>query len=695
MTVPQESLSALLRPRSVAVVGASLRAETVGNFVLNIVAGPRYGGTLCGVNPRYDEIDGYPCYASVADIPETPDCVVLAVNDARVEQALTAAAAAGVRGAVIFGRCYEAEPATPPLHARLAAIAREAGMAVCGGNCMGLLNRVDDVHLCMTRLPETDTPGNVGLLSHSGSTWSGIGGNQRQLDISYGVSTGTEIAGTMADYIRFMVRQPETRAIGCVMETIREPEAFLAAVQEAESRGIAIVALKLGRTDKSRAFAFSHSGALTGSDAAYDAVFERHNVVRTRTLDEMLDTLELMTCDRAPTGDAVGVQTDSGGERQLIVDLAGDIGLKLAELTQTTKNRLSETLDPGLDADNPVDYWGESGMEVLPKITRILADDDTVGVVTMATNMVPGRPILYGSTQAIEAAHAATGKPCLMLANLNSSVDPAEAARLRRIGIPVLLGTETGLRAIDHFIAWHGRRGRTPGAPPKPPPAETVALWRERLIAAPLEPDAAMSMISDFGVPVPESATVDDCAAAVAAAGQIGYPVVLKTADPSIQHKSDLGGVVIGLDGPDAVASAYQEISEALGPQVLVQAQAPRGTEVLVGMVDDAQFGPVMTVGLGGVFVEVFGDAITFLPPIDPDHARGYLERLAGYAALTGARGRPAADLPALSEAIARLSVLAVTLGGLIAEMDVNPIVAHEDGAIAVDALIVPHKKEE
>jgi len=204
-----------------------------------------------------------------------------------------------------------------------------------------------------------------------------------------------------------------------------------------------------------------------------------------------------------------------------------------------------------------------------------------------------------------------------------------------------------------------------------------------------------MRLISDFGVPVPESATVDDCVAAVAAADRLGYPVVLKTADPSILHKSDLGGVVIGLDGPDAVARAYQGISEALGPQVLVQAQAPRGTEVLVGMVDDDQFGPVMTVGLGGVFVEVFKDVITFLPPIDPDQARGYLERLAGFAALTGARGRPAADLPALSEAIARLSVLAVTLGDLIAEMDVNPIVAHEGGTIAVDALVVPHKKEE
>lgn len=692
MTVSQEALRALLRPRSVAVIGATARKEAVGNFVLHIVAGPRYGGKVCGVNPHYDEVDGFPCYPSVAEIPEKPDCVVLAVNDTRVEQALSDAAAAGVRGAVVFGRCYEPEPGTPPLLARLAAIAREAGMAVCGGNCMGLFNRVDDVHLCMSQLPETDTSGVVALLSHSGSTWSGICGNQRQLDISYGVSTGTEIAGTMADYIRFLVEQPETRVIGCVMETIREPEAFLAAVHEAESRDIPIVALKLGRTEKSRAFAFTHSGALTGSDAAYDAVFERHNVVRTRTLDEMLDTLELMTCGRTPTTDAIGVQTDSGGERQLIVDLADDIGLKLADLTQTTKNKLSETLDPGLDVENPVDYWGESGMEVLPKITRILADDDTVGVVTLATNMVPGRPILYGSSQAIEATHAATDKPCLLLGNLHSSVDLDEAARLRRNGIPVLLGTETGLKAIDHFITWHARRDRAPGAPPNPPSAETIALWRDRLIGLPLEPDMALTLIADFGVAVPASATADSRAAAVAAAERLGYPVVLKTANPLIQHKFDLGGVAIGLDGPDAVSRAYEAIATALGPSILVQAQAPTGTEVLVGVVADAQFGPIMTVGLGGVFVEVFKDVITFLPPVDPNDARGYLERLTGFAVLTGARGRPGADLDALAEAIARLSVLAVALGDLIAEMDVNPIIAHERGAVAVDALVVPHK---
>ena len=693
MATPPEAMVALMRPRSVAVIGATRRAGAAGNHVLGIVAGPRYGGAVWGVNPRYDAIGELPCYPSVAELPETPDCVVLTVNDGRVEQALAEAAAAGVPAAMIFGRCYEAEPADPPLAERLAAIAREAGMAVCGGNCMGLFNLIDDVHMCLTALPGTPLVGGVALLSHSGSTWSGLGGSHRQLAMNYGVSTGMEIGATMADYLDFLVAQPETRVIGCVMETMRAPEHFLAAADAAQARGIPIVALKIGRTEKSRAFAFTHSGALAGSDAAFDAVFERHNVVRVRTLDEMHDTLELMACGRTPTTDALGVQTDSGGERQLIVDLADDIGLTLAALTEATKEKLGATLDAGLDAENPVDYWGESGLSVLPKVTRALAEDETVGVVALATNLVSGRDILYASTQAIEDTHAATDKPCLALSNLHSSVDPAEAARLRALGIPVLMGTETGLAAIDHLITWHARRRRMPAPPPERPPAATIARWRKRLAGPALGSGEALRLIADFGVAAPACIEADSRDGAIDAAGRLGYPVVMKTADAAVGHKTEAGGVVLGLEDADAVATAYDAMAATLGPAVMIQQQAPAGTELLVGMVLDVQFGPVMTVGLGGVFVEVFADTVTFLPPVGAADAMGYLERLKGFALLAGARGRPAADLDALSDAVARLSVLAADLGDAIAELDVNPIIAHQRGVVAVDALVVPRSE--
>ena len=694
MVTPADAMTALMRPRSVAVIGATQREGAAGNRVLAIVAGPRYDGVVWGVNPRYDDVDGVPCYASVAALPETPDCVVLVVNDARVEEALAEAAAAGVPAAMIFGRCYEAEPAEPSLAARLAEIAREAGMAVCGGNCMGLLNRVDDVHMCLGKLPGDGPPGGIALLSHSGSTWSGFGGGHRQLALNYAVSTGMEVGATMADYIDFLVAQPETRVIGCVMETMRAPEHFLAAADAAGARGIPVVALKIGRTEKSRAFAFTHSGALAGSDAAFDAAFERHNVVRARTLDEMHDTLEMMACGRAPTTDALGVQTDSGGERQLIVDIADDIGLTLAPLTDATKATLTAALDPGLDPENPVDYWGETGLSVLPVVNRALAADETVGVVALATNLVSGRDILYASTKTIEDTHAATDKPCMVLSNLHSSVDAGEAARLRALGIPVLMGTETGLSAINHLITWHARRGRTAAAPPDEPAATTIARWRERLAGPALGSAEALQLIADFGVAVPACIEAGSRAEAVDAAGRLGYPVVMKTADPAIGHKTDAGGVVLGLASADALAIAYDAMATALGPAVLIQSQAPAGTELLVGMVNDVVFGPVMTVGLGGIFVEVLNDTVTFLPPVGVADATRYLERLKGFALLAGARGRPAADLDALSGAVARLSVLAAVLGDAIAELDVNPLIAHQHGVVAVDALIVPRNEK-
>ena len=694
MAAPANAMNALMRPRSVAVIGATRREGAAGNRMLGFVAGPRYGGVVWGVNPRYDAIGGVACYPSIAELPETPDCALLAVNDGRVEQALAEAAAAGVPAAMIIGRCYEAEAADPPLAERLAAIAAEAGMAVCGGNCMGLFNLIDDVHMCLTKRPGTPIVGGVALLSHSGSTWSGLGGGHRQLAMNYGVSTGMEIGATMADYLDFLVAQPETRVIGCVMETMRAPEHFLAAADAAQAASIPIVALKIGRTEKSRAFAFTHSGALAGSDAAFDAAFERHNIVRARTLDEFHDTLELLACGRAPTTDALGVQTDSGGERQLIVDLADDIGLELATLTDATKATLTTLLDPGLDAENPVDYWGESGMSVLPKVTQALAADETVGVVALATNLVSGRDILYASTQAIEDTHAATDKPCLVFSNLHSSVDAAEAARLRALGIPVLMGTETGLAAIDHLITWHARRGRTPAPSPEGPAAATIARWRERLAGPALGSAEALQLIADFGVTVPTDIEASSRDAAGEAADRLGYPVVMKTADAAIAHKTEAGGVVLGLGDADAVAAAYDTMAATLGPAVLIQQQAPAGTELLVGMVNDTQFGPVMTVGLGGVFVEVFDDTATFLPPVGAADAARYLERLKGFALIAGARGRPAADLDALSEAVARLSVLAAVLGDAIAELDVNPIIAHQRGVVAVDALVVSLSKK-
>lgn len=689
MTVSQDALAKLLAPRRIAVVGATPREHAVGNALMRHAGGSRFVGSLCGINPRYEEVEGQPCFASLGAVPQVPDCAVMAVSDDRLLAAMEDAAAAGVGAAVILGRLYEAEPSDPPLARKVADLAREAGMAVCGANCMGLFNAVEDVHLCMTVLPYREVPGRIAFLSHSGSTWSGVGGNRRQLDLSIGVSMGNELATGVGDYIRYLITRPETAVIGLVLETVRDAEGFLGAIHAAGEAGIPVVALKLGRSERGRRFALTHSGALAGDARVYDAVFRRHNVVPVKTLDEMCDTLELLSCGRVPGSGGLGIQTDSGGERQLITDLADDLGVPLAQFSSATREALTAVLDPGLEAENPVDYWGENGFAVLPRVTQILADAPEVGIVALATNMVSGRRILHESDAALEAAHAATDKPCLLLTNLSGSIDPDEALRLRRSGIPVLTGTQTGLQAIGHMIDWQRGRSIEPEVL-EPLDAGQLRRWRMRLAeGATLSGQEALALVAEAGVAVPADVIATDARMAAAAARRCGYPVALKTAESGIDHKTDVGGVVLGLADEDALVAAYRTMAADLGPRVQVQAMAAPGIEVMVGMTRDATFGPVMTLAMGGILVELLDDAVAFVPPVGPREATALIARLRGAAMLDGVRGRPPADKAALALAISRLSVMVAALDEAIAGLDVNPLLVHARGVTAVDALVV------
>ena len=692
MAGSKETLAALVAPRRIAVVGATPREGAVGNRVIRHVAGPRFAGGVVAVNPGYGEVLGRTCHPSLEALPDAADCAVMCVGDNRVEAAVEDAARAGVKAVVLLGRLYDPGHGGPTLPERVAGLCREAGMAACGANCMGVFNTIDDVCLAMSHLPGLDRPGRIGLLSHSGSTWSGLGGNHRPLRFGIGVSMGNELVTGLADYLEFLVERPETSAIGLVLETVRDGDRFVAAAEAADRAGVPLVALKLGKTEKARGFALSHSGALAGDERVYDAVFRRRNVIGVDTLDEMADTLEAMACGRAPTVDTVGIQTDSGGERQLIADLAERNKVPLAVFGEATRAALAGVLDPGLEPDNPVDYWGEGGLPVAPRVMDAIARAPEVGVVVFSTNMVSGRALLNASTAALEDAHRATDKPCMMLANISDAVDAGEAARLRDAGIPVLSGTETGLRAIGHLIGWHARRRESGerGGAVEPPDSGIVAYWRRRLEDRAPAPEEAIAMVADFGVPAPETAVCADERDAVAAAERIGFPVVLKTADPSIPHKTDVGGVVLDIGTDDELRAAYRAMAGALGYRVLIQPMVSPGVEMLVGMTSDPTFGPVMTLATGGVLTEVLDDAVAATPPVSPGEAADLVAGLKGSVLLDGVRGARPADRDALARAVSRLSAMAAALGDLIGAFDVNPLIVHERGVTAVDALVTP-----
>jgi acyl-CoA synthetase (NDP forming) len=687
---------AMLRPRSLAIYGASASESTFGHSLLAASLGWAYAGRVFPVNPRYDALAGITCYPDLASLPEVVDCVAFAVRDERLPEAMTAAASAGARAGVVFSRGYHPPgTARPTPTGRWSAIAREAGIAVCGDNCMGFTNFVDRLRVSGYPVLTDEPPGGVVLLSHSGSSWSGLIGSQRQIGLSHAVSIGSETVTGLADYVEFALDEPDTRVIALILETVRAPGAFARALQRAAAQGVPVVALKLGRSEQGRHFARSHSGAIAGAAAAFDAFFEHHGVANVRTLDELTDTVEMLRGARVPSTDAVGFGTDSGGERELICDVAADVGVELATFSAQTRERLAGVLDPGLEAANPVDYWGD-GRIYFRECLQIIAEDPQVGAVVMATNMVSGRELLRITTETIVAVAAGTAKPVAQLGHLHSTIDREAAARLRAAGIPVLMGTATGLQALRHFFDHHRRLRKPARKQDLPSIAPQVAQrWGARLARAgtALPIGEALELLAGFGCPVAPGRVVSDVHGACEAARSLGFPVVAKTASTAVAHRSDVGAVHLGITGEAELAAAYQALAGAFGAEVLVQRQCEPGVELLFGVVVDEALGPMATVALGGIFVEVYRDVVTFVPPVDARRALALLRRLLGYALLEGARGRPRCDLEALARALSAFSVLAATLGSALAEADVNPVIAGPRGVMAVDALFVPRPR--
>jgi acyl-CoA synthetase (NDP forming) len=713
----------MLEAGSVAVVGASARPGSFGRQLLSQLLAGGYRGAVHPVNPRYREVLGLPCHPSLAAAPGPVDLAVLAVPNAALEAQLAAAAVGGVPAAVIFASCQDPPTTTrvPPLAERLRRIALDAGMAVCGGNGMGFFNLEHGLRVCGYPEPPDLASGPVAVVSHSGSVFSALLHNDRGLRFNVVVSAGMELVTTAAAYLDHALDLPSTRVAALFLETVREPAAFRAALAKAADRDIPVVALKVGRGEAAGALVAAHSGALAGADGAYQALFDAYGVARVRSLDELADTCELLAGGRRAFPGGLAAIHDSGGERVHLMDLAEELVVPLARVSEVTRGRLAAALEPGLPATNPLDAWGtgNDADEIFAACTRALLDDADTGALALALDLTTEpTPDTSWTGLAIEAA-AATDKPVAVLGNLASAVDRADAARLRAAGVPVLEGTATGLAAFRHLLARRdflahrppaaatarssgapGREGRGGLRPPRSrgspdpsggrPAPGARARWRERLAdRRPLGEVEALAMLADWGVPVVAAEEAAGLDAAVAAAGRVGWPVALKTAAPGVRHKSAVGGVRLGLAGPEAVAAAYADLAGRLGPLVVVAGMAAAGVELALGVVRDPQFGPLVMVAAGGVLVEALGDRRFMLPPVDARTARSALDRLAVRRLLDGPGGAPPADLDAVTDAVVALSALAVDLGDRFAAVDVNPLVAGPDGCLAVDALVV------
>jgi acetate---CoA ligase (ADP-forming) len=692
-------LQRMLEARSVAVVGASVKEGSLGQQMLLELARGGYEGTIYPVNPGYEEVLGYRCYPSIADVPESVDLAIVGVANQRVEQAVRDAGEAGAGSVVTFSSLYEEEPpepGMPPLGERVAAIARDHGMALCGGNGMGFINADANLRATGFLTPDDLRPGPVAFLSHSGSGWAAFLFNDRQIRFNLIVSSGQEIVTTMDEYLSYALDQDSTKIVALLLETVRRPEGFVAALAKAAERDVPVFALKVGRTEGAKQMVVAHSGALAGEHGAYEAVFEAYGVHECRDMEEMADALELFSSPRRiTTGTGVASLHDSGGERALFVDLAADLRVPFADISDETRGKLDSVLDPGLVAENPVDAWG-TGIDadrIYRESFQALHDDpDTAAVAFVVDLTRQGEPYDVGYLQVARDVFEGTTKPFCVISNLPATIAKDEVGVLRDAGIPVLEGTVTGLRALKHLLDDAEAGGRAKPEPPSPGPPELRMKWRSMLENFPggeFAESMIFELLSGYGIPTVKAGHAESFEQAEWAASWIGYPVAMKTAMPRIAHKSDVGGVRLHIGDIEALREAYRDLSEQLGNLVTVEEMAPAGVEVALGIVRDPTFGPLVLVAAGGVLVELLHDRKLALPPIDEDAARRLIDGLAIRPLLDGVRGAPPNDVGALARAVSRLSVLAVELGDVIAELDINPVIVSPQGCVAVDVLVV------
>ncbi len=702
-----KELSRLIRPRSIAVIGAS---ATPGSFGYRTLQNTAFGytGKVYPINPKHSEILGRACYPTIESLPEVPDCVVLSVPAAQTLPIIEQCASYGVGGAVIYtsGFLETGETEKIAQQHRLTAIARQSGMRILGPNCIGIMNFVDRVGLSfqpgLNELPMITGP--IGLVVQSGALGFILTqGMQRGIGFSYNIAPGNSCDVDICDLINFMVEDETTNAIACVFEGLSDGSRFLAAAHHALEAGKPLVAYKLGRNDLSRRTALSHTGTLTGSNAAYDAAFARAGVVRVDDFEAVLETVAFFTKAGKPIAPGIGVMSASGGAAVMAADKADELGVSLPPLASQTAAKLREKMPDFGSSANPCDITAASlhDMTMYGHCIEAFAADPSFAAV-----VVPMMSI-YAPATVERAAYlcgvAATLQKPICIVWLNEWYQgPGSEVYERSHDLSLFRSMRRCLATLKSWLDYHARRdallaqrvSRT---------AETSCIAKARTLLSQhaagetLSEGASKALLACYGIPVTREKLALSEADAVQAATAIGYPVVLKAASAAIPHKTEAGVVHLALADERAVRAAYRSIKESVarlpGPPILagisVQEMVSGDVEVMAGVRNDPQFGPLVVCGMGGIMIEVLRDTAQALAPVSKAEALALLQSLKGYKLLAGFRGGKPVALDALTDAIARLSELAADCREQLVELDVNPILACADRVVAVDALAV------
>ena len=698
-----------MRPRSIAVLGASPRANTLGNNAVANLLRFGYTGSIFPVHPSAQEVAGLQAYANLASLPQAPDCAVVALSSDKVVATLADAAVRGVRAAVVFASGFaETNEAGKALQKEVLALCERTGLVICGPNCLGLVNVTDRISLYSSSVPESLRAGGLAVVSHSGSGCIAISTLGR-FGMSYMVSAGNAAVVDMAEYLEFLATDESTRVAALFMEQMRDPARFERAMAAMHRAGKPVIALKVGRSAKGAVASAAHTGSLAGSAEAYADFFRRNGVIAVDDLDEMAESIALMLAVRTlPRGDGLGIISVSGGETAMLCDVADRTGVKLPDPGDAAKARLRAALPGFGTASNPLDTTGNAvyDVSVYEACMEALASDPGISLVAVAQDCSPGLSELGSGNyrriaQTVATVASRLDKPVAFFNPTAGGLHPHVIQPFQNTDVAVMQGARASLIAIRRMFEY--ARILHCGTPELPAARKADPAWRARLESgAPFTEREAKQFLASCGIPVTRESLAKTEKEAVTAAASLGYPVVLKIESPDIAHKTEVGGVRVGLGDSAAVAAAYRAIlADVKGKApnasiagVVVQEMVSGGVEMIAGLSQCAPFGMGIVAGSGGVLVELVKDTALSLVPIDQTRALELIRSTRAHKLLHGFRGAQPADIDALADLLVKLSSIATAYGDLIEAIDLNPVsvLPAGHGVRVLDALVIPRK---
>jgi acetate---CoA ligase (ADP-forming) len=691
----------LLRPRSVAIVGASPDRGTIGANALENLLRAGYQGELHLVSRSRKEINGHPCVPSIDDLPLGIDAVVLVVPEAVVVDSVAACARRQAGSAVVFASGFaETGGEGKDKQDRITAIARESGMMLLGPNCIGFRNFADGVALTFEPVAEPVVQtglahqSGVAVIAQSGAMTSNLrlALLAKGVPVTCAISTGNEADLGVEDFLADGLDRPGNRVFALFIEQVRRPPLFLDLVRRAHREGKPIVMLHPGRTESARETAKSHTGAFAGDYQVMRAVLAHEGVVPVDTMDELFDTTALLVRWPEPSPLPIGAISNSGAFRGIAHDFCGDIGLPLANLTEETKAKLKDMLPAYAAIDNPLDITtvGLAQPQVFGNTAQAVLDDPGVGGVVLA--FIPGAPEFqmvrcHSLLPAIE--HSPKPVAFSMFGDETRLVEEFPRT-LRERGLPLFRSPDRALRAMGRVNAYG--RARAQRVTSSTPLAQPIPIIERGTV-----PEyRAKAYLSSLGISVPRSGFAKHLHEARAIAASIGYPVVLKAQAAALPHKTEAGGVIVNIADDAALHAQWQVLQDNVSRTrpdvtldgVLVETMAKPGLEMIIGARRDPEWGPVLVVGLGGIWTEALKDVVLLSPDIDEDQIVASLATLKGAVLLDGMRGAPPSDKRAIAKVASGLAALMRATPDLL-DVEINPLIAYPDGALALDALMI------